>query len=150
MLKKHDALSYYEMRGRPNLNREKRGGRKGQTKGGKYSRGCHSRFVLSRLKCTLKGNRERRCNFPRETEHEIKRGDAVLSRCTHFTFLPAGLIHAIRLSDTPRFIFPFVCPRRFSTRFNDNLSKRGASLHPLPCSLSRLQSSSLSLSSMEL
>lgn len=96
MLKKHDALAYYVMRGRPNLNRVKRGGRKGKTKGGKYSRGCYSRFVLSRLKCTLKGNRERRCNFPRETEHEIKRGDAILSRCTHFTFLPSR-----QVSSTP-------------------------------------------------
>lgn len=30
--------------------------------------------VLNRLKCILKENRKRRCNFPRETEHEIKRG----------------------------------------------------------------------------
>lgn len=42
-------------------------------------RECHLWYVLNRLKCILKGNRERSCNFPRETEHEIKRGCRIVA-----------------------------------------------------------------------
>lgn len=107
-----------------------------------YSRECHSRFVLSRLKCTFKGNRKRRCNFPRETEHEIKRRRDVhpreppCHRCIRSPF-PHYLVLFLSLSlafcDTSRFIFPFGCPRHSSTGFNDNLAEREV---PLPLLLS--------------
>lgn len=83
----------------------------------KYNRECHLRFILSRLKCILKGNRERRCNFPRETEHEIKRG--CRTAAAHSLLLALLRSHpcsTIRLADTSRFILLFGCPRRSSTR----------------------------------
>lgn len=49
------------------------------------------RFVLSRLKCIFKGNRERRCNFPRETEHEIKRPYSCSISSSPPLFLPPCL-----------------------------------------------------------
>jgi len=88
----------------------------------KYSCECHLRFVLSRLKCILKGNRKRRCNFPRETEHEIKRGCRTAAAHSLLPSLPLPRLPTlhpcctIRLSDTSRFILPFGCPRRSSTR----------------------------------
>lgn len=131
---------------------------------GEYSRECHLRYVLSRLKCILKGNRERRCNFPRETEHEIKRGCCaaaahslapspfLLSRPSPSHPSPALirvaslLLCTIRLSDTSRFILPFGCPRRSSTKVltiifpGERRNIPFSHFSPLPCSFSRVQS----------
>jgi len=92
------------------------------------------RFVLSRLKCILKRNRERRCNFPRETEHEIKRGCRTAAAHSPLPFhahprciLAASsgfLIHA-------GLFFPSVALDASRRGFNDNLSGRGAK-RPLP------------------
>lgn len=121
ILRKHMLFSKDRIlwgRARPNLTGWRVGKRSG-VHDEKYSRECHLRFVLSRLKCILKGNRKRRCNFPRETEHEIKRGCRTAAAHS-LPFSPRSpALHpccTIRLSDTSRFILPFGCPRRSSTR----------------------------------
>lgn len=117
----------------------------------RYSRECHSRFVLSRLKCTFKGNRKRRCNFPRETEHEIKRvegagvkgdrGEGAVAAAIRPPFLSMHpSFRAIRLSDTSPVYFSLRSPSMLlSMGFNDNLPERDArpSPHRLPVLLFR-------------
>lgn len=136
VLRKHVVPSRDRvLRGRARLNLTGMDGGGSGVHDEKYSRECHLRFVLSRLKCILKGNRERRCNFPRETEHEIKRG--CRTAAAHSPPLPSPrspALHScctIRLSDTSGFILPFGCPRRSSTRVLTIIFP-GEAQHPLP------------------
>lgn len=81
------------------------------SKGGVESRECHSRFILwSRLKCALKENRERHCNFPPRNGAWNKTGVPHCIRLPSPSFLHrCKPCSTIQLSDMSPFIFPFGC-----------------------------------------